>query len=102
MKKLLALALSLASIGFAASSAEAKVTKSSIAPATTIAAKAAAPQWQDRNWGRRNRRNNSHVRVTTQSRLVRYGRQIFRETYQVRYLPNGRTNVKLISRVRVR
>jgi hypothetical protein len=33
---------------------------------------------------------------------VRYGRQVFRETYQIRYLPNGRSVARLISRVRVR
>jgi hypothetical protein len=38
----------------------------------------------------------------TQTRLVRYGRQVIRETYQITYLPNGRTQTRLISRVRVR
>jgi hypothetical protein len=101
MKKLLALTLSLASIGFAASSAEAKTTKTSTDSIATVASNAPAPQWQNRNnrWGRR---NNRRVYVTTQTRLVRYGRQLFRETYQVRYLPNGRTVTRLISRVRVR
>ena len=100
MKKLLALTLSLAAIGFAASPAEAKATTST-ASAAGVAANAPAPQWQDRydRWGRRNRRR---AYVTTQTRLVRYGRQLFRETYQVRHLPNGRTVVRLISRVRVR
>jgi hypothetical protein len=59
-------------------------------------------QWQNRDRGRWGRRNNNRVSVTTQTRLVRYGRQLFRETYQVRYLPNGRTIARLISRVRVR
>jgi hypothetical protein len=105
MKKLLALTLSLASIGLVASSTEAKAAGSSIAPAATVS-NTLAPQWgdrnRDRNRGRWNRRNNRRAHVTTQTRLVRYGRQIFRETYQVRYLPNGRTHVRLISRVRVR
>jgi cytochrome c len=101
MKKLLALALSLASIGLAASSAEAKTTKTSTASATNIAVNAPAPQWRNRN-NRWDRRNNRRVYVTTQTRLVRYGRQLFRETYQVRHLPNGRTVARLISRVRVR
>lgn len=98
MKKLLGLTLSLASIGFVASSAEAKVATPSAAAATTVAANAAAPQWGNRNRRWRNRR----VRVTTQSRLVRVGRRVYRETYQIRYLPNGRTQTTLISRVRVR
>lgn len=101
MKKILALALSLASIGFTASAAEAKAVGALSSPKTTITtSNAPAPQWgnQDR-WRRRNRRR---VQVYTTTRLVRYGRAIFRETYQVRQLPNGRTNVRLISRVRVR
>lgn len=100
MKKLLGLTLSLASIGFVASSAEAKAAGASYAPATTtIASSAVEPQWQNRN---ERRRINRRVRVTTQTRLVRRGRQVYRETYQVRYLPNGRTHTRLISRVRVR
>jgi hypothetical protein len=95
----MALTLAVASLGFAASSA--KASESSISPAVSIAAtNAAQPQWQGRD--RRGRRNNRRVYVTTQTRLVRYGRQVFRETYQVRHLPNGRTQVRLISRVRVR
>ena len=92
MKKLLALTLSLASIGFVASSAEAKAAGPSAAPAATAAA---APQW-------RRGRNNRRVRVVTQTRLVRVGRRVYRETYQIRYLPNGRTQTRLVSRVRVR
>ena len=100
MKKLLALALSLASLGFITSAAEAKTTEASISPTTTIA----APQRQrQRWWDRRNdRRNDRRVRTVTQTRLVRNGRRVYRETYQVRYLPNGRTQTRLISRVRVR
>jgi hypothetical protein len=101
MKKLLALTLSLASLGFIASTAEAKTTEAAISPATTIA-RAAAPQrpWE---WDRRNdRRNQRRVRTVTQTRLVRYGRQVYRETYQTMYLPNGRTRTQLVSRIRVR
>ena len=95
MKKLLGLVLSLASIGFVASS-EAKAAQPSVAPAIN----AAAPQWRYRN--RRWRDNNSRVRVVTQTRTVRRGRQVYRDTYQIRYLPNGRTRTTLISRIRVR
>jgi hypothetical protein len=99
MKKFLALTLTLASVGFVATSAEAKTAGTSNSVATTTmtkAAPAAAQIWNDR----RNRRG--RVRVTTQSRLVRRGRQVWRETYQVRYRPNGTTTTRLISRVRVR
>ena len=99
MKRLLGLTLSLASIGFVASSAEAKAAEPSVSPATTIAANAAEPQWRNRN---RRGRYNGRVRAVTQTRLVRRGRQVYRETYQVRYLPNGRIQTRLISRVRVR
>jgi hypothetical protein len=99
MKKLLALALTLAS-GLVASPVAAKANETSLAPAATVSANA-APQWQQ-NQGGWGRRNNRRVRVVTQSRLVRVGRAIYRETYQVRYMPNGRTVTRLISRVRVR
>lgn len=97
MKKLLALTLSLASIGFVASSAEAKTSGTAI----STAAAPATVQWR-RNDRRDNRRYNRRVRTVTQSRLVRAGRRIFRETYQITYWPNGRTQTRLISRVRVR
>lgn len=91
MKKLMGILLSLASIAFVFSSAEAKTTHESIAP-VLVAANAPAPQW-----GRRR-----GARVYTRSRIVRYGRRLYRETYQIRYLPNGRTRTRLISRVRIR
>lgn len=91
MKRFLGLALALASVGIAAPAAEAK-------PAGTVASPAAAAaQWRNPQWRNRNRR----VRVVTQTRLVRRGRRVFRETYRVRYLPNGRTQTTLVSRVRV-
>jgi len=93
MKKLLALTLSLASLGFVASSAEAKT-------AASLSANAVAPQVRVQLG--RGRRYNRRVRIVTQTRLVRHGRQVYRETYQTRYLPNGRTQTRLISSVRVR
>ena len=100
MKKgFLGIALALVSMGFVAS-AEAKTTGSS-----TLAANA-APQWQrdrygDRRYDRRNDRSYGRRRTVTQSRYVRYGRRLYRETYLVTYWPNGRTNTRLISRQRV-
>jgi hypothetical protein len=99
MKRFLAITLTLASVGIAASSVEAKSAAPSAASvnASKAAAAPAAVQWRNRrNWGR------NRVRVSTQTRLVRRGRQVWRETYQVRYLPNGATQTRLISRVRVR
>lgn len=97
MKRFLALALTLASVGLTASAAELKAEVSGGEVASRAAAAPAAVQWRRNNrWGR------NRVRVTTQTRLVRRGRQVWRETYQVRYLPNGGTQTRLISRVRVR
>ena len=92
MKKLLGLTLTLASVAFVAP-AEAKAAETNLSRAETTAAAAAAPQW---------RRGNRRVRVRTYSRNVRVGRRIYRETYQIRYLPNGRTQTRLLSRVRIR
>jgi hypothetical protein len=98
MKKLMALALALASVGFVASPAEAKAAAAPASASAATAASAVAPQWRNRRY----RRNNRRVRIVNQSRLVRVGRRVYRETYQIRYLPNGRTQTRLISRVRVR
>lgn len=48
-----------------------------------------------------NRRNNVR-RVVTQTRNVRVGRRLYRETYRVVYRPNGTTRTQLISRVLIR
>jgi hypothetical protein len=99
MKKgMLGIALALVSMGFVAS-AEAKTADVSHLN-STIAANA-APQWgRDRYRDRYDRRYNRR-RTVTQSRYVRYGRRLYRETYLVTYWPNGRTNTRLISRQRV-
>lgn len=107
MKRLLAFALALASFGFVASTAEAKAAGSAVSAGVTVSANAPEPQWRQRGRRNRNRWNRrwNHrggVRVTTQTRLVRVGWRVYRETYQVRFLPNGRTQTTLISRVRVR
>jgi hypothetical protein len=95
MKKLLTLSMLLASIAFTAFSTEAK---------TTTANNVAAPQIRVRlgQNRRNNRRYNRIVRVVTRTRNVRVGRQLYRETYQTRYMPNGRVVTRLISRVRIR
>lgn len=98
MKKLLGLTLSLASIVFVASGG-AKAAGAPSGATASAASSAAAPQWRDRDrWGRYNRRGH----VTTQTRYVRQGRRVYRETYRIRHLPGGGTRVRLISRVRVR
>ena len=97
MKKLLAIALTLASFVVMGFGEEASAATRSVTFETASAA--AAPQWQNRN--RRNRSYRSRVRTYRTSRIVRYGRRTYRETYLVRALPNGRTQTTLISRVRI-
>jgi hypothetical protein len=96
MRKFLALTLTLASVGLTASATEARAAAPSNSVGTVAVSRAAPAAAQI--WNRRNRR----VRVMTQTRLVRVGRRVYRETYQVRYMPNGRTQTRLVSRVRVR
>jgi hypothetical protein len=99
MKKILGLALAIATMGIGVS-AEAKA--SNVSQQNSTAAASSAPQWQrDRSGRRYERRSNNRQRSVTQSRLVRYGRRLYRETYVVTYWPNGRTNTRLISRTRV-
>lgn len=98
MKKLLALTLTLASVGLAGVATEAKAAGSSNSVAVNVSKAAAAPaavQW-------RNNRRYRRASVRNYSRLVRRGRTVWRETYQVTYLPNGRSVTRIVSRVRVR
>jgi hypothetical protein len=93
MKKILSLSLLLASMLFTA---------------TFASAQTYGPQQdrynQDRNWrnDRNDRYNRRGVRVVTRTRIVRQGWRTYRETIQIRYLPNGRTTTRVISRVRIR
>lgn len=102
MKKILVLVLTLASIGSLGSIAPAKA--SALSSAIGLAANAATPQLRiqigqdrrDRRWGRYRR-----SQIRTQTRFIRYGRRTYRETYQIRYFPNGNYRTTLVSRVRV-
>lgn len=99
MKKILGIALAVASLGFGVS-AEAKA--SDVSQQNIAVAASPAPQWQrDRNGRRYDRRYENRRRSVTRSRLVRYGRRLYRETYLVTYYQNGRTDTRLISRTRV-
>ena len=98
MKRVLGLVLALASTGFVLS-AEAKPANTANEN-ITIAANS-APQWQRDRYRRNNRRFENRRRSVTRTRLVRYGRRLYRETYVITYRPNGRTDTRLISRQRV-
>ena len=99
MRKLLGITLAMASLGFGAMSSEAKAADVSANNVTVMSANA-NPQWERDRWGRRVYLRRV-VRTRTQSRVVRIGRRLYRETYLVRYLPNGMTNTRLISRIRI-
>lgn len=101
MKRVLALALTLASLGFAAPKAEA--AESSSSPTTIISSNSQGPQFgREGRWDRGDRRYRHRSRVRVYTRYVRFGRRVYRETYLVRYLPFGGFQTRLISRERVR
>ena len=94
MKRVLGIALAILSMGFVVPAAEA----AELSHQNSTVAASSAPQWQRDRYGRR---YNNRRRSVTRSRLVRYGRRLYRETYVVTYWPNGRTDTRLISRTRV-
>jgi len=98
MKKLFAITLMLLSIGFAG---WAETQAASSTKGVSHAVNAVPQEWRYRTRRDRNWRNRNRVRVVRTSRIVRYGFRTFRETYLVRYLPNGRTQTTLISRERI-
>lgn len=91
MKKLLTLTLLLASIGFASFSAEAKTIETTTFSKTSAEYAAQPGRWRNRQ-----------PRVYYRTRYVRIGGRLYRETYRYAYQRNGRVNIRLISRVRVR
>ena len=103
MKKLLTITLALASFGFLGLGSEAKaetVVKATPQFRIQIGPQRRHRRWNNRDWNRGERVG--YGRTTVQTRLVQRGFHTYRETYQVRYLPNGLTQTTLISRVRVR
>jgi hypothetical protein len=95
MKKFLTMSLALMSAVIFVPSAQAKV-----APANNLVEYNAEPQIRVQIGP--NRRQDRRQRVVTQTRDVRRGRNWYRETYQITYLPNGRTQTRVINRVRIR
>ncbi|MEO6656051.1 MAG: hypothetical protein ABIO36_08205 [Pyrinomonadaceae bacterium] len=92
MKKILILALIIGTVSILAPAAAEAKTTSSVS---------ADPQIRVRIGPQRNRRINRRVRTTTFTRIVGSGRNRFRETVRVTYLPNGRTLTQVINRVRI-
>ena len=101
MRKILTLVLVLASFGFMGSLSEAKgnaVTKANPQIRIQIGRRRA----YDRGYYRRDYRERGYdVWNTTETRVVSDGWRTYRETYQVRHFPDGRTQMILISRERV-
>jgi hypothetical protein len=99
MKKLLVLTLTLASFGFLGLETRAAEVKANTAIGTVMN----TPQIQIRLGQQRNRRyrRDWRVQTTRTTRIVRWGRATYRETYLVRYFPNGQTDTTLISRERI-
>lgn len=102
MKKFLTLTMLLGSIAFAAPSAEAKTVESQSRSVEINAA--SQDRWERNDRYERDRRynNRDRVRIETRTRIIRIGRQRYRETLQIRYLPNGRTQTRIVSRARLR
>ncbi len=57
-------------------------------------------RWNDRRWNDR-RWNNSRPAVRYETRIVRRGNKVYRETYRVTY-DRGRVKTKRVDRVRIR
>lgn len=94
MKKLLTLTLALASLGLMAPWSETKAnTLTKVDPQIRIQIGRQRDRYRDRDF---------RVWYSTEVRLVHDGWRTYRETYQVRHFPDGRTQMVLISRERVR
>ncbi len=101
MRKIMAAVLAVASLGVFAVTGEGNVTRQKSVAMSEFSPN--APQvriqiGQDRRWDRRYNRN---VRTERQTRIVRYGWRTYRETYLVRFFPDGRTQTTLIDRERI-
>ena len=107
MKKLLAITLALASFGFIGSWSETQASTSASAAKPQVRIQIGRQRRRDRDYRYRDNRYRDYDRdyrdgrVMTQTRVVNYGWHTFRETYQTRYLPNGRSETTVISRVRL-
>lgn len=94
MKKLLVLSLMIGTIAFVTPAAANAASANSVSEAEVFV--------QYGQYRRQNRRwNNRRVRTVTTTRIVGYGRNRYRETVRITYLPNGRTITRVIGRARI-
>jgi hypothetical protein len=99
MRKLLMSILLVASFGFVGLGTEASANTAAAVGTPQI--RVLVGQRNNRRWRNRDWRRNGYGRTYLRTRLVRRGYATYRETYRVRFLPNGETYTTLISRVRV-
>lgn len=115
MKKLLGVLLLIGSMVFMVPTANAEHSYSASKSAESLSAeslghsrrnqRAQSNRERNRRANQRNDRGRYYrhrVHTVYRTRYVRYGRRLYKETYMVRYLPNGRVQTRLIRRVRVR
>ncbi len=98
MRKILTLVLALASFGFMGSLTE---TKGNAVTKTNPQIQIRIGKRHRRDYGRDYRERDYNIWNSTETRLVHDGWRTYRETYQVRHYPDGRTQMVLISRERV-
>lgn len=100
MKKLLALTLTLASLGFMGIAGTTEAKANAVTNGTPqIRIQIGQRRRRDRDRYRYD--NRYDFREERQTRIVRDGWRTYRETYVIRYLPNGRTETRLVSRDRI-
>jgi len=93
MRKLLILVLALITFGFVGAASRTQAATAVGTPQIRIQIGRRHRRWDDR-WGYRQQ-------SYTTTRIVRYGWRTYRETYLVRYFPNGESQTTLISRERI-
>jgi hypothetical protein len=103
MKQLLTLILTLASFAFVVPLTQTETTSAATLGKPQLRIQIGRQRRRYRDWRRDENRGErvGYGQVYTETRLVQRGFRTYRETYQVRYLPNGQTMTTLISRERV-
>lgn len=99
MKTLFACILALASFGFVGSWDSGSVASAAAMGRPQVRIQIGQPRRRNHDWDRARGDRIGYGRTFT--RDVQRGWRLYRETYQVRYLPNGMTQTVLISRVRL-
>jgi Ni/Co efflux regulator RcnB len=97
MKKLLTATLALATLGIVCAGS---ATTANAKPQIRIQL-GQRHRDRDRNYRDRDYRDYRDTQNVIQTRIVRDGWRTYRETYQLRYLPDGRVQTVLIARERV-